>query len=323
MTATASRGPALLSAAAMIAAGIAMSIQGTANGHLAAALGHGLYAAFLSFTGGFVVLCLAIPFAPAARRGLGRAWQLVRRREFPWWMLTGGIGGASVVIAQSLTVPLFGVATFIMSFVCGQLLGGLIVDNTHLSPGGRRAPSVPRVAGVIIVLIGVIVSSSGALSHGVPLWAPLLPLTAGALTAFQQAFNGNLNTASRSAYAATFTNFLVGSLFLFAAAVIVRLSGVPISGFPEMPGQWWMLIGGVLGVMYIGFSTVAVGRLGVLLISLLALFGNLLGSLVIDLLFPVGAAPIGPQTFIAIGLVLLGVVVASIQRRQRWLEDDD
>lgn len=318
MTAQASRGPALLSAAAMITAGLGMAVQGTTNAHLTGVISHGMYAALVSFSGGLLLLCLILPFAPGARRGIGRALRAVADRDVSWWMLTGGIPGAGVVIAQVLTVPLFGVATFIMSFVCGQLVGALIVDNTSLSPGGRMAITLPRILGVIIVIAGVAVSSAGALSYGVALWAPLVPLTSGVLTAFQQAFNGHVKNAARSAYAATFTNFVGGVLFLLVIAVIVRLTGVPISGFPQLPGQWWMLIGGMLGVMFIGFSALAVGRLGVLLLSLLVLFGNLLGSLIIDIVLPVGAAPIGLQTYIGIGLVLIGVIVTSIRRPQRW-----
>nr|WP_272902219.1 DMT family transporter [Brevibacterium daeguense] len=297
-------------------AGAGMAVQGTANGALAGIVGSGIHAATGSFLGGMIVVLGVAACSPRTRSALRHGWGLIRTGQFPWWMTLGGLAGASVVIAQSFTVPLFGVAMFTMAFVSGQLTGALVVDNTSLPPGGRKPLSFQRILGVLVVLGGVVVSSAGALQHGVSWWAPILPFAAGTMTAFQQAFNGRFKLATNSAGAATFLNFFVGSVFLVACSAALALAGSGVTAAPELPGQWWTLIGGVLGVLFIGVTTITVEHLGVLILSLTSLFGNLLGSLIIDLAFPTAEAPITWATYLAMALVLLGVSIASLPGRR-------
>lgn len=302
----------LLSALFAVLAGSAMAVQGHSNGVLGGILGSGIFAATASFGGGLVVMLLALVLWRGLRHGVGRVWSLVARGQFPWFMLLGGLGGAAIVISQSITVPLFGVSIFTMSFVCGQLAGALIVDNTQLPPGGKRPLSRTRVIGTLVVLAGVAVSSTGVFGHGIAWWAPLLPLVAGILTAFQQAFNGRLKAASNSAAAATFVNFTVGTVFLLLCSVGILVAGTPVRALPALPGQWWTLLGGALGVLFIAVSTITVARLGVLLLTLTTLFGNLVGSFVVDVLTGNAVNALRPTTLIAMVFVLVGVAIASL-----------
>src|SRR5699024_9446870 len=99
-------------------------------------------------------------------------------------------------------------------------------------------------------------------------WAPILPLVAGVATAFQQAANGRLKQHARSAIAATTTNFIVGGIALVVASAVMLLTGTRIAALPEIPAEAWVLFGGLLGVAFIGVTTVTVAHLGVLLLSL-------------------------------------------------------
>ena len=137
------------------------------------------------------------------------------------------------------------------------------------------------------------------------------------MTAFQQAANGRIKLRSASAATATFINFLGGSIFLVAVALCLLAAGVRFTGLPDLPGEWWTLMGGVIGVAFIGITTVSVEHLGVLLLSLTSLFGSLVGSLVIDLLFPAAATPVTWTTYLAMAIVLSGVLIASLPRRRR------
>lgn len=303
-----------LAALATIGAGVGMSVQGTANGELGDALGYGVFAAAFSFLSGLVILVVVAACAPTARAGIVRAWRAVRTGEFPWWMMLGGIGGAMIVLAQALTIPLIGVSVFTMAFISGQLTAALGVDNTSLPPGGRRPPTLWRVLGTIVVLVGISLSAVDVLVQGVPLWAPILPFIAGAMLSFQQAFNGRLRVLARSAITANLTNFVTGGTLLFVCAAALFASGARIEGLPEIPGQSWTLIGGVLGVVFIGVTTMTVARLGVLLLSLMSLFGNLLGSLVIDLTFHSAHAEVNLTTYLSMAIVLAGVLVTNIPR---------
>lgn len=294
---------------------MAMALQGTANGELASVIGNGIFAATVSFLGGLVVLVAAVLTSRTARAGVARAWRAVRAGEFAWWMLLGGLAGAMVVISQSLTVPFMGLSVFTMAYIAGQLTGALAVDNTSLPPGGRRPPTLWRVTGTLIVLGGVSLSALGVLTQGVPLWAPILPFIAGAMTALQQAFNGRLRIVARSAITANFTNFVTGTIVLVALSGIVLALGGRAPTMPDLSSHWWLLLGGPLGVIFIGTTTITVARLGVLLLSLMSLFGNLVASLMIDLTFHSAHAEVNAMTYASLVVVLAGVAVTNVPRR--------
>ncbi|HJG78986.1 MAG TPA: DMT family transporter [Brevibacterium senegalense] len=306
-------GTLLLAGAATVLAGFLMAFQSRANGSLAGVIGSSVFAATVSFLGGLLILLLILAISRPGRRGVGRLRAALGDGTVRWWMLLGGLGGSTVVLAQALTVPLIGVSVLTMSFVCGQLLGAIVVDGTDLPPSGRTALSARRLVGTAVVLVGVVLVSVGGFSRGIPLWAPLVPLLAGAMTSVQSALNGRVRAASASSLTATTVNFLVGSVFLLGCSGLAWLLGARVTGLPEFPGQSWLLMGGALGIVFIGVTSATVSHLGVLLVSMTSLFGNLLSSVLVDLLHP--GAVITPLTVLAMVCVLSGVVIASWPRR--------
>ena len=286
-----------------------MSLQGRANGQLGPILGHAVFAALVSFVIGLLIVGTALLCSPKARAGARTLIGLLRSRTMPWWMLLGGLSGGLVVIAQSLTVPIMGVAMFTMTFVSGQVTGGLIVDSTRLPPGGRQRLTVVRVIGVLVVIAALVFEASERLDLGVPAWALLLPFASGALTTVQQAFNGRIKAGTDSAIVATTVNFAVGFAALLIASVIIMSAGVTWTGFPIEPTRWWTLLGGAFGVLFIGLTALTVSRLGVLLLSLFSLFGNLLGALLLDLLLPIPGSLVSTTTVISAVLVLAGIAI--------------
>lgn len=286
-----------------------MSLQGRANGLLGPVLGHSVFAALVSFIVGIILVGTTMLCSSRSRTGAPTLIRLVRSRAMPWWMLLGGLSGGLVVIAQASTVPIMGVAMFTMAFVSGQVTGGLAVDSTRLPPGGKQRLTVLRVFGVIVVIAALVYGASERLTLGVPLWALLLPFVSGALTSVQQAFNGRIKSATGSVIVATTVNFAVGFLALLVAAGVIMLSGVSWVGFPTEPTQWWMLLGGAFGVIFIGLTALTVAKLGVLLLSLFSLFGNLLGALLLDLLLPIPGSLVSTTTVLSAALVLVGIAI--------------
>src|SRR5690606_5799400 len=131
--------------------------------------------------------------------------------------------------------------------------------------GGRVAPTAPRVIGTGLAIAGVLVSVAGGLGGGGSAWLVVAPFMAGAAMAWQAAVHGLVRAATRSAVAATFLNFLVGTVVLVAvAAVSVALQGWPRAWPPEP----WYYVGGLFGVVYIALASVLVRTAGVLLLSM-------------------------------------------------------
>ncbi|MGL3806592.1 DMT family transporter [Paeniglutamicibacter sp. R2-26] len=309
-------GPVYLMAA--ILAGLLMPLQSRVNGALGARLGDPVAAALVSFTTGLVLLVLVSLAVPGARAGAKLIPVALRERRFPRWYVAAGCVGALVVLTQSLTVPLLGVALFTVAIVAGQTVGSMLVDGIGFGPGGRRKVNALRGIGAVLAMAGVLwavsprmAGNSAVASLLVPM---LLPFVAGFLMGFQSAMNGVQAQAYGTPVAATLMNFAVGALLLG----IVLLLRLPSTGAPNpLPGAWWYYLGGPLGCVLIGLSAFLVKHLGVLLTGLGMIGGQLAGSLLIDLFFPAPGTVVNAATVGGTLLTLAAVALASLSGGSR------
>ena len=300
-----------------VAAGLFIPVQGRINGALGAALADGIAAAVVSFTTGLVLMVAVSLALPKGRAGLARIMPAVREREFPPYYVLAGCIGAFFVFAQSFTVGLLGVALFTVAAVTGQTLSGLLVDRMGIGPGGKKPVTGIRVIGSVLTIAAVAwavsprLSGSAAMGAGVGpvLLTVLLPVLAGFLMSFQQAMNGTATVHYGTPIAATFVNFIAGTLLLWIAWLI-KLS---VAGAGNaLPDQWWYYLGGPMGCVFIGVGALLVRSLGVLVTGLGMIAGQLLGSLGLDLAFPVPGTVVAVPTVLGTLLTLLAIVLATL-----------
>lgn len=301
-----------------VAAGCVLPVQGRVNAALAQAAGDPVLAALCSFTLGLVVMVVVSALTRSGRRGLAAVRPaLAARTVRPWYFLAGAIGGV-LVLAQALTIGTIGVAVFTVSVVTGQVVGGMLVDRLGLSPAGVRHLTPRRLIGAGLALVAVLVvvwPQLGGADVG-PLWLlfAALPLLAGLATAEQQVLNARQATAYGSALPATLTNFAAGTVAL--GLVWVALSVLAGSGPPNLPSDWRLYISGPLGCLFIGFSAVAVPRIGVFATTLGLVSGNLVGSLVVDLVAPTAGSHVTAMTVVGTLGALAAVTLASMPTRR-------
>jgi len=296
-----------------IAAGLFIPLQGRINGALGVALGDGIAAAVVSFSTGLAVMAVISLALPKGRAGLARILPAVRERQFPPYYVLAGCIGALFVFAQSFTVALLGVALFTVAAVTGQTLSGLLVDRMGIGPAGKRPITGIRVLGSVLTVAAVAWAVSPRFSAGetgLQLLLPvLLPVLAGFLMSFQQAMNGTATVHYGSPIAATLVNFIAGAALLWAAWLIkLAVAG---AGNP-LPAQWWYYLGGPLGCIFIGVGALLVRSLGVLVTGLGMIAGQLLGSLGLDLLFPVPGTVVALPTVLGTLLTLGAIILATL-----------
>jgi Uncharacterized protein conserved in bacteria len=305
----------VLALLAAVGTGVLVALQTRINGELGQRLGDGFLAAVISFGSGLVVLALGLLVWRPGRRGVARVVSSLRSRDIPWWLVIGGAGGALFVLGQGLTVGMLGVAVYTIAVVCGQTLSSLVLDHRGLARMPARPATPQRVIGAALAILAVGIALSDRLRPDIPVWALVVPLVAGLLVGFQQAVNGQVRDVAGSAYAATFVNFLIGSAVL-VAAFAVHTAVAPTA--PTFPAEWWLYLGGVNGCLFIAAQTVIVRWTGVLLMGLAVLGGQLVASVVFDVLAPVSGDGLHLVTVVGTGLVLVAVLIASIPaRRQR------
>ena len=293
--------PTALPLAAAVVSGAFVALQQRINGDLGTALGEPLVAAVVSFGTGLVLMTALV-----LRRAPTTIWG--RLKDVPWWSRLGGLGGATLVFVGATAAPRIGVALLTVGLVGGSVLGALMVDRAGLAPGGHRPITLPRIAGVVLCLVAIGISSAEGARSASP-WLLALVVVAGVLICFQQAFNGHVRQAT-DATVATFVNFVVGTAaLLLGMGLRAALTGIELDSWPGLD-HWYLYVGGPIGAAFVAVASVVVRRLGVLRLGLAVTAGQILGSILVDLDRGVPAA-----TVVAAVLTMLAVVVSGWKSR--------
>lgn len=144
----------LLALLAMILGGAATALQGPTNARLAAAVGSPVNAAFVSFFVGTMALGL-LALTLQARPDAAAV------KALPAWAWLGGLYGCVFVVAAAWGVPKIGAALTIVLMVAGQLTLSLILDHFGALGLPQQPISLTRVAGVLLVIGGVLLVRRG------------------------------------------------------------------------------------------------------------------------------------------------------------------
>ena len=86
---------------------------------------------------------------------------------------------------------------------------------------------------------------------------------------------------------------------------------------PLPSGPWWIYTGGIIGVIYIAFTSLIVQHLGVLTFTLFSVGGQLVGALFIDLFAPSQGVNVSWYLVSGIAMTYLGVTVGGVRRSRR------
>ena len=306
--------PAPVALGGAVAIGAMTAIQARVNGVLGFRIDDGIVAGLVSFAVGLVILVVVTVALPTTRAGAARLWRGVRTRQVPVWMLCGGACGALTVSTQGLTAGLLGVSLFSVGVVAGQTVNGLLLDRLGVGPAGVVAVTPGRVLGGAFALAAVAISLSGDALTRAPWWLLVLPFAAGVGIAWQSAANGRLAQRVGSPMTATLMSFIGGTAVLIVASAV----SIAVRGMPEdLPSEPWLYLGGLLGFAYILLGATIVAHTGVLLMGLGAVLGQLVASIIIDLVWPAAAGPALWQLIAMIVVSVASVAVALPWRRRR------
>ena len=291
--------------------GLLIAMQARANGELSHRMGNSIEAALVSFGSGLLIISLISIFTPAIRNGMKNLKGAVSRKEIPVWTLFAGMLGGSFVAVQTQIVPIIGVAIYSVASIAGQTAASLIVDRIGLTGGGKKHITVRRVAAAGVTVLAVLVSVLDRMeAQNLSLFAVIFGGFAGAIVGVQRALNGQINESSRQSFATSWLNFIMGTTFLFIFLSIgVLINRTEIVALPS--GPWWIYTGGIIGVIYIAFTSTIVQHLGVLTFTLISVGGQLVGSLLIDLYSPTQGVQISAYLVTGIVMTYLGVLVGG------------
>jgi len=292
--------------------GLMIALQARANGELSHRINNGLEAALVSFGSGLIIITAIAAFNPSIKEGIKNLRTAVANKEIAQWKLLAGALGGGFVAIQTHIVPLIGVAIYSVASIAGQTAMSLVVDRIGLTGGGKKLISGRRVAAAVLTVLAVFVSVFDRIdAKNLSLFAVVLGCIAGAVVGVQRALNGQINEHSHQSFTTSLLNFITGTSLL----VILILGGVLIGKIELVPlpaGPWWIYTGGTIGVIYIAFTSTIVQHLGVLTFTLFSVGGQLVASLVIDLISPTNGVNVSAYLVTGIVMTYLGVIAGGV-----------
>jgi len=292
--------------------GAMIALQARANGELSHRLDNGLQAALVSFSSGLLIILLITPFSPHIKEGIRNLRGAISRKEIARWKLLAGALGGSFVAIQTQIVPLIGVAIYSVASIAGQTAMSLVVDRIGLTGGGKKLISPRRVLAAVLTVLAVLVSVWDRIdANNLSMIAVTAGCVAGAVVGVQRALNGQINEHSHQSFTTSLLNFITGTTFL----VILILVGVALGKNELSPlpaGPWWIYTGGVIGVIYIAFTSTIVQHLGVLTFTLFSVGGQLAASLVIDLVSPTDGVSVSAYLVTGLAMTYIGVIAGGV-----------
>lgn len=138
----------------VVLAGAATGVQSPTNALLTRAFGSPIGSALVSFSVGTGLLLAAV-----LALGVRANWSAAR--ALPWYAYVGGAYGALFVSVAAYAAPRLGVGFTLIMLVSGQLVAAMLIDNYGLFGLARQPLSLARVAGVALVIAGVILVRRG------------------------------------------------------------------------------------------------------------------------------------------------------------------
>ena len=292
--------------------GAMIALQARANGELSHRLNNGLQAALVSFGSGLLIIFVITLFNSTIKEGIKNLRKAVANKEIARWKLFAGALGGSFVAIQTQIVPLIGVAIYSVASIAGQTAMSLVVDRIGLTGGGKKLISPRRVLAAVLTVLAVLVSVWDRIdANNLAMFAVNAGGIAGAIVGIQRALNGQINEYSHQSFTTSLLNFITGTSFLLILIVAgIILGRNELSPLPS--GPWWIYTGGVIGVIYIAFTSTIVQHLGVLTFTLFSVGGQLVGSLIIDLVSPTDGVSVSAYLVTGIVMTYAGVIAGGV-----------
>ena len=134
---------------AIVSGCLSASITG-AYAQLSAIVGNPVQATTVAF---FVATMALLLFCTGMgkTRLVGKAFS----RDYPWWMWTGGLSGAIIVLGNAWLVAHVGVGVFLMALLVGQLALSMLMEHYGWLGAPRKSITWPQIIGILLMVAGI------------------------------------------------------------------------------------------------------------------------------------------------------------------------
>lgn len=140
----------------------------------------------------------------------------------------------------------------------------------------------------------------------------ILAIIAGIIVTIQGPVNVELGKSFGNQYWATVGTFIVGGIFLIIYSLVTKQTLPNLSELGH-PVNWWKLLGGILGAIYVLSVIICIPQLGVGTATVLLMFSQLGTAMIFDHfgLFGYEVRPFDIYRLIGVALMAVGIYLIN------------
>jgi len=278
--------------------GVLLAVMVALNGALAGEYGLHWATVFIHVTG--LILAATLVLANKERP--------FSKRQ-PWFLYLGGAIGVFLTVSNNFAFGRISVSAILALVLLGQSIMGLILDHYGLWGMQKRRFSKGNLVGLILILCGI-----APMLTDFEIMAVLITFLSGVAVVFNRTINAKL-AAATTVQIGTFFNYVVGLAIAIPVYLIFGGAGeTPLLGFALTASNWYIYLGGIIGLAAIVLSNITVLKISAFFLTLLIFIGQVATGIFIDALID-GAFSV--RIFLGGVLVAAGLAANLLIDRKR------
>lgn len=304
-----------------IISGVAATVQASFNGEIRRRFRSPYITAAINF-----VVALAIIAAVLLVTERSLALPVSDILKYPPWIWTGGVCGATIVMAGILCLPVLGSAQNMMILCFGQIMAGLLIDHYGIFDAPVTKMTLMRALGAVLEIAGIAFISAektgngGRGLNGRTLLFIVFDILAGFAAAAQVAINGTMAVVAGSPVRSTLISMCGALLTMTVICCLLSVFGGRTAVFDEKnppAGRVrftpFFLTGGLMALVVVGGNAITGPVLGTGMVTMMNLFGMMAAGLAIDATGFLGieVKPVTMPKLLGMAMMLAGTALIS------------
>jgi len=201
-------------------------------------------------------------------------------KRHAWFLYLGGAIGIFTTIFNNFAFGRISVSAILALGLFGQSVTGLVVDRYGLWGMPKHKFSRHKLIGLTLVLIGI-----ASMINTFEIIAVIVSFAAGITIVISRTLNGKLANLTNERIA-TFYNYMIGLGGSVLVLLILGRGEMLFTDFDAMSfsPNWWIYLGGLLGVTIVFLSNIVVVKISAFYLSLFIFIGKIFSSITIDII---------------------------------------
>jgi len=218
-------------------------------------------------------------------------------KRFAWFLYLGGAIGVLTTVFNNLSFGRISVSAILALGLLGQSIAGLVIDQYGLFNMPKHLFTKQKIIGLVLILIGI-----ASMINNFEWLAVVVSFIAGINIVLSRTINAKLADVT-SVRVSTFYNYLVGLAVAIPVFLLLGRGETRIAAF-VFSANWYIYLGGVLGVCVVLLGNIAVMKVSAFYLTLLIFIGQVFSGILIDIVISqeISLRNLVGGVFVALGL---------------------